>query len=133
MACLMAGLPLFGGKLPWIHSYEQAIGKARAEHKMVYVFIDAEGCPYCARMLHHVLESKDVARNLKPYVLLRLKIHSPDAKKYFPKARFTPTSYFLNSEGKILIDFAGYTNEEFFFWDMSAAERIVEQAKKEGK
>ena len=121
---LMA-VPLLAGKLTWYHTYDQAMAQARAVHKNVYVFIDAPGCPYCERMRHSVLERPDVVRSLADYVLLNLKLNSRDTRKHFPHAQVTPTSYFVATDGTILLDFAGYTNEEFFFWRMADAERIA--------
>jgi thioredoxin-related protein len=119
--------------LTWFHSYDRARESANKTHKNLYVFIDADGCPYCERMRRNVLESPDVAHSLQDYVLLTLKINSADARKYFPTARVTPTSYFLDRRGKILLEFAGYTNEEFFFWRMADAERIESTQKKDNK
>ena len=126
-------LPLFAGSLQWFHAYDPAIAAARTQHKPVYVFIDADGCPYCERMRRNVLESPDVVRSLHDYVLLNLKISSPDVRKHFPKASVTPTSYFLDAHGRTLIDFVGYTNEEFFFWRMGDAERIAAAHKTDKK
>ena len=124
---------LWAGGLSWFHAYDPAIAAARTQHKLVYVFIDADGCPYCERMRRNVLESPDVVRSLHDYVLLNLKISSPDVRKHFPKASVTPTSYFLDAHGRTLIDFVGYTNEEFFFWRMGDAERIAAAHKTDKK
>jgi len=126
---IMAG-SLWAEGLSWHHAYDPALAAARAQHKLVYVFIDADGCPYCDRMRRNVLEQPDVTRSLHDYVLLNLKLNSPEVHKHFPKVFVTPTSYFLDSEGRVLIDFAGYTNEEFFFWRMGDAERIAAANKK---
>ena len=125
-------LPISAGSLKWFHAYDRAVAQAQKTHQNLYVFIDAEGCPYCERMRRDVLESPDVLRSLSEYVLLNLKINSSDARKHFPSVQVTPTSYFLDHNGKILVEFAGYTNEEFFFWRMGEAEQI-ESAHKAGK
>ena len=129
MIAVMA-VPLLAGKLTWYHTYDQAMAQARAAHKNVYVFIDAQGCPYCERMRRSVLERPDVIRSLADYVVLNLQIGSPDVRKHFPHVQVTPTSYFVAWDETILIDFAGYTNEEFFFWRMADAERIAAAHKK---
>ncbi len=122
---LVMAMPLLAGKLIWYSAYDQAMAQARAAHKNVYVFIDAPGCPYCERMRYSVLERPDVVRSLADYVLLNLKLNSPDMRKHFPHTQVTPTSYFVATDGTILMDFAGYTNEEFFFWRMADAEQIA--------
>ena len=130
MVALLMVSSLTAAKLTWFHSYDRALAQARATDKNIYVFIDALGCPYCERMRHEVLQAPDVVRSLAGYVLLNLKVSSPDAQKHFPHVQVTPTSYFMTAEGKILLDFAGYTNEEFFFWRMADAEQIDAAQKK---
>lgn len=120
----IALVPLSAGGLQWYHSYDRAMAAAQAAHKNLYVFIDAPGCPYCERMLQDTLSRPSVVRSLSEYVLLNLKLGSRDVRKHFPQTYVTPMSYFVAEDGAVLIDFAGYIDEEFFFWRMGSAEEI---------
>ena len=115
-------LPLFGASLDWMSSYDDAVSKARAEHKNLIVFIESSSCPYCHKFRADVLDTKDVIASLEQFVPLKLDINSPDTKKHFPKAVVTPTTYFITPDNQNLETIVGYLNEEFFYWRLDSAE-----------
>ena len=119
---LFSLVPLLSGELDWQHSYDQAVAKAKAENKNIFVFIEAKHCPYCEQMMHDVLSTKYIDNALKHFIPLKLNISSPDAKTHFPKAVVTPTSYFITPQKQPLEEIVGYLNEEFFFWRIDSAE-----------
>jgi len=113
---------LFSSGLDWENAYDKAVTKAKATHKNIFVFIEAEHCPYCEQMKQEVLETKYIDNALKHFVPLKLDISSKDAKTHFPKAYVTPTSYFITPQGKPLEEAVGALTEEFFFWRIDSAE-----------
>ena len=127
---LLALSTLLSAPLKWEHSYAQAVTRAEAEHKNIFVFIEADDCPYCEQMKQEVLETKYIDNALKHFVPLKLDISSKDAKTHFPKAYVTPTSYFITPEGEMLEEAVGAQTEEFFFWRIDSAEA---EAKRLGK
>jgi len=121
--------PLLSGELNWLYSYDQAVAKAQATDKNIFVFIEAEHCPYCEQMKQEVLETKYIGNALKHFVPLKLDISSKDVKTHFPKAYITPTSYFITPQGKLLEEAAGALTEEFFFWRIDSAEAEAKRDK----
>jgi len=122
LSILLLITPLLSGGLNWLHSYDQAVAKAKIEKKDIFVFIEADHCPYCEQMLKEVLTTKYIANALKHFIPLRLNISGKDSKTHFPKAFVTPTSYFITPLKQPLEEIIGYTTEEFFFWKIDAAE-----------
>ncbi len=122
--------PLLSGGLNWVHSYDKAVAQAKTEQKNIFVFIEAEHCPYCEQMLEDVLSTKYISNALKHFVPLKLKLNSKDVKTHFSGAFVTPTSYFITPQKEPLEEIIGYTTEEFFFWKIDTAEA---EAKRLGK
>ena len=121
--------PLLSGELNWLHSYDQAVAKAQATDKNIFVFIESEHCPYCEQMKQEVFETTYIGNALKHFVPLKLDISSKDAKTHFPKAYVTPTSYFITPQGKVLEEAVGALTEEFFFWRIDSAEAEAKRDK----
>jgi len=130
---LLCITPLLSGELNWQHSYDQAVTKAKAEKKNIFVFIEAKHCPYCEQMMDEVLSTKYIDNALKHFIPLKLDISSKDAKTHFPKAVVTPTSYFITPQKQPLEEIIGYLNEEFFFWKIDAAEAEAKKIQKDKK
>ena len=133
LSLLILITPLLSGGLNWQHSYAQAVAKAKAEQKNIFVFIEADHCPYCEQMLHDVLSTKYIANALRHFVPLRLNINSKDAKTHFSSAYVTPTSYFITPQKQLLESIVGYTTEEFFFWKIDTAEAEAKKLQKAAK
>ncbi len=124
---------LFSAPLKWEHSYAQAVTRAETEHKNIFVFIEADDCPYCEQMKQEVLETKYIGNALKHFVPLKLDISSKDAKTHFPGAYVTPTSYFITPKGEKLEEAVGALTEEFFFWRIDSAEAEAKRLTKQTK
>ncbi len=125
LSILLMITPLLSGSLQWLEHYDQAVAKAHKEHKAIMVYIEAAHCPYCERMEEEVLDKKYMPKALAHFVPLKLDISSADAKKHFSRAYVTPTIYFITADKKPLEEMVGYTNEEFFFWRVDAAEKAA--------
>ena len=124
---------LFSAPLKWETSYAQAVAKAKDTHKDIFVFIEADDCPYCEQMKQEVLETKYIGNALKHFIPLKLDITSKDVKTHFPKAYVTPTNYFITPQGKILEEAVGALTEEFFFWRIDSAEAESKRLKEDKK
>jgi len=123
-------LPLFGASLDWMTNYDDALAKAKVEHKNLIVFIESSNCPYCYKFKADVLDTKYVIASLEQFVPLKLDINSPETKQYFPKAVVTPTTYFITPENRNLETIVGYLNEEFFYWRLDSAETEAKKISK---
>ncbi len=128
---LFVVIPLFGANLDWMSSYDAAVSRAKAEHKNLIVFIEANNCPYCQKFKNDVLNTKDVVASLSNFVPLKLDINSAYTKKYFPKVVVTPTTYFVTPDNRNLETIVGYLNEEFFYWRLDSAETEAKKISKD--
>ena len=123
---------LVANGINWYTDVEKAKADAQKQQKIIFVFVEAEHCPFCTQMLEDTLSDKDVIRSLnKEYIPLKIDLDSDQGRKYFGATAMTPTSYFYALNGKLLETLEGLQNLEFFFWGMGKAER--EFAKMKGK
>ncbi len=124
-------IPLFSNGIKWYTDVAKAKAAAQKQHKIIFVFVEAEHCPYCTQMLEDTLSDKDVIRSLnKEYIPLKIDLDTPQGKRYFGATTVTPTSYFYAPNGKLLETLEGLQNLEFFFWGMGKAEREFAKMKR---
>ena len=123
--------PLFSNGINWYTDVEKAKADALKQQKIIFVFVEAEHCPFCTQMLEDTLSDKDVIRSLnKEYIPLKIDLDSDQGRKYFGATAMTPTSYFYAPNGKLLETLEGLQNLEFFFWGMGKAEREFAKMKR---
>ena len=114
----------------WTKGIKNGLAKAKKEHKILMIFIEAQNCPWCAKMLNTTLSDEDVIRNLnKDYINVKVDADSTEGKKYFSNISITPTTYFSTGDKEILEEIDGYNDVEFFFWSMAKAERKFKELK----
>lgn len=105
---------LFGGELNWIHNYDFGLQLAKKEHKDIYLFIGADNCRFCKKFKAKTLSQKRVMDALhKDFILIYLsrdQHYIPDKFERFG----APRHYFLDANGKILDEDAGYRNPDMF-------------------
>ena len=90
-----------------------AYDNAKAQNKNVMIMLSMEGCPGCAYMEDIVFADKNVAKEMKNFVLVHLDVRAdsiPTNLEYFA----TPTFYFLDSDEKILKRLNGGENVKDF-------------------
>ena len=88
----------------WASSFEEAILKAKSEHKLLLVELEMEFCPYCERMDKFVLSKDDVKQLINDnYVFIKLDINKEVIPEHL-SSRMTPTFYFLSSDGESIIE-----------------------------
>jgi len=105
---------LFSSELNWIHNYKKALTVAKKEHKDIYLFIGADKCRFCKKFKEKTLSQKQVINKLDekfiPLYLSRDQHIVPDKFEKYG----APRHYFLNSNGKIYDEDAGYIAPEAF-------------------
>jgi len=105
----------------WASGFEEAILKAKGEHKLLLVELEMESCPYCEKMDKFVLSKDDVNKLIEEhYVFIKLDINKEVIPEHLT-SRMTPTFYFLSSDGESIIeeikgapsksDFVNYLNK----------------------
>ena len=124
----LATVAVFAGSLNWLGSVDQARAAAKRSGKPIMVFIEAQHCPWCAKMLHQTLEEKDTIKVLnRDYVLVKLDIESADVQKYFSNTYMTPTTYFVTANMQELLRIDGFVNMDSFYWYLGDVDRKLKE------
>ncbi|MEM9916494.1 MAG: thioredoxin family protein [Bacteroidota bacterium] len=98
-------------------SWEEALEKARKEEKPVFVDAYAEWCGPCKRMARTVFTNEVVGEFYNKYFInLKIDIEKAPGQQFAAKYPVTafPTLYYINSEGKVLINTKGARNVDQF-------------------
>ena len=94
-----------------------ALLKSRKENKPVMVYVKSETCQFCEKMKTKTLESPLIQDNMQNFIFVSIDKLSSEAQKYLPSTRYTPTIYFIASEGskfKAVNVVKGYLGKEDF-------------------
>ena len=121
---------LVAGGLNWVNNFSTALELSKKMNKPIMVYVEAEHCPWCTKMLEEVLEEKDTINVLnKDFVLIKLDIDGRDVKEYFPNTSMTPTTYFISADSKPLLMVEGYVNSFSFYSYLSDVDKKIEELK----
>ena len=124
----LATVAVFAGSLNWLGSVDQARAVAKKENKPIMVFVEADHCHWCAKMLRETLEEKDTINVLnRDYVLVKLDIESVDVQKYFSNTYMTPTTYFVTANMQELLRIDGFVNIDSFYWYLGDVDRKLKE------
>lgn len=89
--------------------------KALAEHKLILLSVEKEGCPYCLKMQKEVFGVAKFDQQIDQHYL-HVNIHQEDSA--LPKAlhvKYFPTNLVLSPKDlKVIDEFAGYMSPENF-------------------
>ena len=88
--------------------------KAKREQKPVMVYVVAESCQYCEKMKIQTISSATVQQNIGDFIFTEVDKEDPEAKKYLPSTRYTPTVYFISPKFKVVNTVKGYLGKEDF-------------------
>ena len=106
---------LFSARLNWLHDYDSALILAKMQNKDVYLFIGADECKYCDKLVKETLSNPEVIKRLKEdYILLYMSRDQhliPD--KY--KTQGVPRHYFLTPKGDIIYTTNGSREIDGFY------------------
>jgi thioredoxin-related protein len=95
-------------------AFDQALKKAKKEHKIIMIKATSPYCHYCKMMEREVLANDEVVKILKEkFISVAVNVYKtplPMGLKY----KVTPTFFFLNSEGKVLKVVPGAFDKEDF-------------------
>ena len=119
---LMINTYLYSNETIWLHDYEQAIAKAKKEHKDVYLFIGADRCKFCKKYKEETLSDTAVMKRLaKDYVPVYL---SRD-QHLIPENYETdgvPRHYFIQANEKAYFSTRGLLEIDGFYTMLDEAE-----------
>ncbi len=99
----LVSLSLSALELQWVHSYKEALFKAKQEKKNVMLLVTSETCRWCRKLEEITLTNKDVVQRLqKDYVLVQATRDEDDYPKVLNVGP-VPATFFLDANGKLII------------------------------
>jgi len=113
---------LLASEIKWLHNYNDALKKAKLEHKDIYIFIGADDCRFCVLLKKKALSKQSVIKRLnEEYIPVYL-----SRDQHVIPAKFAtqgvPRHYFVTSEGKIFHEDRGSREESGFLSILDEAE-----------
>ena len=113
---------LFASEINWINNYDEALQKAKQEHKDVYIFIGADDCRFCVLFKKKALSKKSVIERLSSeYIPVYLSRDQHKIPSNF-ETKGVPRHYFVTSEGKVFHEDRGSREESGFLSILDEAE-----------
>jgi thioredoxin-related protein len=91
--------------------------QAKSTHQPMMVYVKSESCQFCAKMQEETLNDIGVLSNTSAFMTIVTDKSDPEAIKYLPNTRYTPTIYFISPEFKLINTVKGYLpKEDFILW-----------------
>ena len=100
-------------ELNWLHSYKEALTKAKKEQKNVMLLVTSERCGWCRKLEKTTLKDEKVIERLnKNYIVVHLNRGEGDYPDSF-KVSSVPATLFLRVDGTLIIKkVVGYWSSE---------------------
>ena len=105
---------LYSANLNWSNDYKKALGDAKKENKLIYVFITSDSCKWCRKFENTTLQDKAILKRLhSEFITIHLSRDRDEIPKQFETAPI-PRHYFTDSKGNILYNSLGHRGVECF-------------------
>ena len=88
--------------------------KAKKEQRPVMVYVKSESCQYCDKMKDETIGNPSVKSNMKDFIFTIVDKGDPEAQRYLPSTRYTPTVYFISPKFKVVNTVKGYLGKDDF-------------------
>jgi thioredoxin-related protein len=113
-------------------SWQQALGKAREENKMIFIDVYTGWCSYCKQMDAHIFPMKAVGDYHNEH-FINLKIDAERGDGLIIRNNYRllgfPTFLYLDPAGRVVRKTAGYqTKEQLLYNSMSAFTQFAKPA-----
>ena len=120
MGLLLLTGSLFGASINSVTTYEEAILKAKTEHKKVMLFLHTQYCGWCTKMKKTTLADPLVIDFInKKYIFVSLDRDIDSYPAQFAP-RFVPTTYTIDPKSQKEIDSVlGYKKRDDFIYGLS--------------
>ena len=105
-------------------TWQQALGKAREENKMIFVDVYTTWCSYCKQMDAHIFPIKEVGDyHNEHFINLKIDAERGDGLVIRNSYRLLgfPTFLYLDSQGNVVRKVAGYQSKEQLLYNSMAA------------
>ena len=104
-------------------TWQQALGKAREENKMIFVDVYTTWCSYCKQMDAHIFPIKEVGDyHNEHFINLKIDAERGDGLVIRNSYRLLgfPTFLYLDSQGNVVRKVAGYQSKEQLLYNSMA-------------
>ncbi|MDD5405651.1 MAG: thioredoxin family protein [Sulfurovaceae bacterium] len=108
--CSMAN----AANLKWNDDFNEAILKAKKEHKALMVMVESEHCRWCKAMNETTFNDNKVKAGLRSFVLIKIMRDDTESMRLLPDVVGVPTVFFMTPEKEILEQAIGFFEEEDF-------------------
>jgi uncharacterized protein YyaL (SSP411 family) len=103
-------------QIDWV-TYDQAIARARTEHKPICVVMHADWCPHCHNYAHVFEDPRVVARAREMLmVLLNVDEQPQVASRFQLDGPYVPRTYFLAPDGNAMADIDAHRPQYRYFF-----------------
>lgn len=105
-------------------TWQQALGKARQENKMIFIDVYTTWCSYCKQMDAHIFPMKEVGDyHNEHFINLKIDAERGDGLVIRNSYRFLgfPTFLYLDPQGAVVRKTSGYQSREQLLYNSMAA------------
>ena len=105
-------------------TWQQALGKAREENKMIFIDVYTTWCSYCKQMDAHIFPIKEIGDyHNAHFINLQIDAERGDGLAIRNSYRLLgfPTFLYLDPQGAVVRKTAGYQNKEQLLYNSMAA------------
>lgn len=111
--------------------FEQALQKAKKEHKIIMIKVMTKDCYYCKKMDREVMVEKEVVDRLEEdFISVAIDVSTTQLPLGL-KAEFTPSFIFIDENGTVLMNLPGAWNKADFLDILKEAK--IKQSEKDTK
>lgn len=116
--------------VPWLDSLDEALSRARAEDKLVFLDVYADWCPPCVMMLQQTFTDPKVVEALTRFVPLKVDADedAETAGRYYVEA--LPTLLVLNADGGPIGRAEGFLDASQFVAFLERSEQRLEEVRR---
>lgn len=96
--------------------FDEALSRARAENKLVFVDVYADWCTWCHKLDHEVFTDERVKAALKDVLPIRVNAEKGSGRSVAARYRVRglPTLLFVNADGNVVKRSEGYISADGF-------------------
>ncbi len=121
-------LSLWGGKLNWADSYEEAEARAIKENKSILLLMTRANCRWCHKLKSTTLKDDSIVDRINAKFIPLNLTRDKDRYPRHIKAKRVPKSFFLFPNGEPIIrGIAGYWSVEDYHSIMDDVERAIKK------
>ncbi len=117
-------------QIEWLDSYDEALKRSRELDRPILLLMVSDSCGWCRKLKEKTLQNPEVENYInRRYVPLMLN-RERDEYPSFIKAKYVPTTFYIDPDGKLLIDpVVGYWEADEYMSDLRLVLRVFKRRK----